>query len=266
MTDPKAPRKLFTLSPTRANLRREIDDEMRFHLQTRTDDLMRQGHSRGDAERIAVQEYGDLASARAELTSIDRRRLKKMAFRDWLSSCGQDLRFAARGLRARPGFTLTILFTLALGIGANAAIFSVVDSVLLRPLPYAQPGQLVHLWEVFDSKVDSRSEASYPDYLDWRTRTKTFADLAGYHGGGFLLGGAQPSTIGGAKSTANFFDVLGVKAAVGRTFTAGEDAIGAQRVALISYGFWQRQFTGDVRTVGQTMILNGAPVTIVGVL
>src|SRR5215216_7806560 len=109
MTDPTAPKKLFTLSPTRANLRHEIDDEMRFHLQTRTDDLMRQGHSRAEAERIAVQEYGDIASARAELTSIDQRRLHKMAFRDWLSSWAQDLRFAMRGLRARPGFTLTIL-------------------------------------------------------------------------------------------------------------------------------------------------------------
>src|SRR5215207_1459050 len=109
MTDPRSPKKLFKLSSTRASVRHEIDDEMRFHLQTRTDDLMRQGHSRDDAERIAVQEYGDLASARAELTSIDRRRLKKMAFREWLSSWVQDLRFAARGLRARPGFTLTIL-------------------------------------------------------------------------------------------------------------------------------------------------------------
>ncbi len=267
MSQPPEPaRKLFRIDATRSTVGRDIDDELRFHLDARTDALIRQGHSLDDARRVALEEYGDVAAARDELTAIDRRRIGRVAFRDTLASILQDIRFALRGLRSRPVFTATVLFTLALGIGANVAIFSIVDSMLLRPLPYAQPDRLVHLWETYRGSVVNRSEASYPDFLDWKTRTRTFADLAGYQGGGFLLGGDQPATIGGAKATANFFDVLGVRAYLGRTFAPGEDAVGAPKVAMLSYGFWQRQYNGDRAILGRTIVLNGTPATVIGVL
>jgi putative ABC transport system permease protein len=259
-------RRLFHLSVTKRSVEQAVDDEMRFHLQMRVEELMQQGRPADESRRAAIQEYGDINAARAEIASIDHRSARRGAWREWFSSVGQDIRVGLRGLRARPGFALTVLFTLALGIGANAAIFSVIDAVLLRPLPYAQPDRLVHLWETFDSKVDTRSEASYPDYLDWRTRNRVFTDLGGYYGGGFLLGGAQPMMISGAKATANFFDVLGVRAAVGRTFAAGEDAVNAPRVAVISFGFWMRQFGGDRSAIGRMLTVNGAPVTVIGVL
>jgi putative ABC transport system permease protein len=259
-------RAIAHLSTTNRSIERDVDDEMRFHIQTRVEDLMREGHSRTDAESIAEREFGDVSAARSELTSIDRRSARKTSWREWVASLGQDIRFGLRGLRSRPGFTVTVLLTLALGVGANAAIFSVVDSVLLRPLPFAQPERLVHLWETYHSSVDSRSEASYPDYLDWRARTKTLSELAGYQGGGFLFGGSQPATITGAKSTANFFDVLGVRPIVGRTFAPGEDDVGAAKVVLLSYGFWQRQFGGDRAVVGRSVTLDGAAATIIGVL
>jgi putative ABC transport system permease protein len=227
---------------------------------------MRQGQPREEAEKNALLEYGDPATARRELTQIDRRTARRTGWREWLAGFAQDLRFALRGLRARPGFTGTVLLTLALGIGANAAIFTVVDAILLRPLPFAEPDRLVHLWERYQSNVDGRSEASYPDYLDWRARNRTFADLAGYQGGGFILGGPTPQLVNAAKSTANFFDVLGVRPILGRTFTAGEDAPGAPRVALLTYGFWQRQFAGDRGIVGRQITLDGAPATVIGVL
>jgi MacB-like periplasmic core domain len=173
---------------------------------------------------------------------------------------------ASGTLRSRPGFAATVIVTLALGIGANVAIFSVMDAVLLRPLPFARPDRLVHLREAFESKVDTRSEASFPDYLDWRARNHVFGDLAGYQGGGFLLGGAQPATLRGARVTSNFFEVHGVRPMAGRTFEAGEDAPGAPPVVLLSYGFWLRQFGGDRGIVGRSITLDGASATVIGVL
>jgi putative ABC transport system permease protein len=252
--------------PTRRSIERDVDEEMRFHLQMRIEDLMRQGKSRDDAELIASREYGDMKAARSELSSIDRRTARRGQWREWLESVAQDVRFGVRGLRARPGFAVTVLLTLALGIGANAAIFSVVDAVLLRPLPFGRPERLVHLWETFESKVDSRSEASYPDYLDWRTRNRVFMDLAGYHSWSFLLGGQQATPVGGGKATANFFDVLGVHPILGRMFLPGEDAVDAPHVALLSYGLWEREFGRDQNVVGKTITLDGAPYTVVGVL
>jgi predicted permease len=266
MTDHVPGRRAFRVPSTRANVQREVDDEMEFHIATRVEELVRLGRSPDDARRIAIGEFGDVRAARDELTSIDRRRLGKSAAREWIASWGQDVRFAARSLRTRPAFTATVLLTLALGIGANAAIFSAVDSVLLRPLPFAQPGRLVHLWETFESKVDRRSEASYPDYLDWRARNHSFSDLAGYWGSGFLFGVTQPTLVVGGSTTANFFDVLGVRPILGRGFAPGEDEPGAPRVALVTYGFWLRQLAADTAAVGRPITLNGSPTTVIGVL
>jgi len=260
------PRKLFRHDATRRTVQRDVDDEMRFHLDQRVDDLVARGMSPDDAHRLALREYGDVRAARAELASMDRRRVRKWAASDWFASVAQDVRFAARSLRKRPGFAATVLLTLALGIGANAAIFSVVDAVLLEPLPFARADRLVHLWEVYESNVDNRSEASYPDYLDWRARNRSFADLAGYHGSGFVFGTEHPEIVRAAKTTANFFDVLGVHAAIGRTFVAGEDAVGAPTRVLLGYGFWLRNFAGDRSVVGRTIMLDGTAATVIGVL
>ena len=268
MTDDRAPlhRKLFRLAATRATIQHEIDDEMRFHLDARTEALVRLGHAPDEARRLALAEFGDLTAARTQLAAIDRRRVDRMALREWVESLVQDLKFSLRGLRARPAFAATVVLTLMLGIGANAAIFSVVDAVLLRPLPFAQPDRLVHLWEVYHSNVDSRSEASYPDYLDWRARNHAFADMGGYHGSGVLFGAEHPSPVPAARSTSNFFDVLGVHAILGRTFAPGEDAPDAPQVVVITHGFWERRFALDSSVVGRTISLDGRPATVVGVL
>jgi predicted permease len=265
MTHERRPTRFFHIS-TKHSVQSEIDDEMRFHIQSRIDALVSAGSTRDDAEAMALREFGDLSAARRQLASIDRRRSRRGAWREWISSFAQDTRFGLRSLRARPGFALTTLVTLALGIGGNAAIYSVVYAVLLKPLPFRQPDRLVHLWEVYESQVDSRSEASYPDYLDWRARNHVFADLAGYHGSGYLLGTDRAVVVPGAKSTWNFFDVLGVRPLLGRTFARGEDDVGAPRVALLAYGAWQTQFAGDPRVVGRTIMLDGAAATVIGVL
>ncbi len=260
------PRKLFHHEATRRTVQRDVDEEMRFHLDQRVDDLVARGMHTDEARELALREFGDVRAARAELASMDRRRVRKFAASEWVASVGQDVKFAARSLRKRPGFAATVLLTLALGIGANAAIFSVVDAILLKPLPFAQPERLVHLWEAYQSNVDNRSEASYPDYLDWRARNRSFTDLAGYHGSGFVFGTDHPQIVRAAKTTANFFDVLGVHPEIGRAFVAGEDAVGAPRRVLLSYAFWQKNFGGDRSVPGRIIMLDGTTATVIGVL
>ncbi|HEX8149356.1 MAG TPA: ABC transporter permease [Pyrinomonadaceae bacterium] len=180
----------------------------------------------------------------------------------------QDVRYAARTLSRQPGFAAVAVLTLALGIGANTAIFSVIDAALLRSLPYREPGRLVHLWESKRSRDFEQREASYPDFLDWRAQgPEVFDGLAGYTGRPFALADAGEATrTRGAAVTANFFDLLGVNAAAGRTFVAGEDGPEARRVVVISHGLWRRRFGGERSAVGREVTLDGHAYTVVGVL
>src|ERR1044072_6421254 len=180
----------------------------------------------------------------------------------------QDVRYAARTLLRQPGFALMAVLTLALGIGANTAIFSVIDAALLRSLPYREPGRLVHLWETKRSRDFERREASYPDFLDWRAQgTEVFEGLAAYTGRPVTLTDAGEATrVRGAAVTANFFDLLGVNAVAGRTFVGGEDGLEAKRVAVISHGLWQRRFGGEHGAVSREVTLDGQAYTVVGVL
>ena len=259
-------RRLPSVSSSARAIECAVDDEMRFHLEMRIEELMRQGKSSTDAQAQAEREYGDMTEARAELADIDRRAARRAGWREIAASLVQDARISARGLRARPGFTVTVLLTLALGIGANAAIFSVVYSVLLKPLPFLEPDRLVHLWEIFDGTIDKRSEASYPDYEDLRFRTRALSGIAGFQTRGVLLGAEHPTSSAAATVTANFFDVLGVRPAMGRAFLPGEDAPGAPKIVVVSDELWQRQFGRIPSAIGSTLIVDWAPTTVVGVL
>jgi predicted permease len=180
----------------------------------------------------------------------------------------KDVRFAARGLWKRPGFTAVAVVTLALGIGANTAIFTVIDAALLRSLPYRDPARLVHLWETKRSRDFERREASYPDFLDWRAQSAdVFEGVAGYAPRQFTLAlEGEAARARGATVTANFFDLLGVRAEAGRTFVAGEDEPGAAPAAVLGHGLWLRRFGGDRAVVGRKVALDGEPFTVVGVL
>ena len=183
-----------------------------------------------------------------------------------MSTLWQDLRYGLRTLLKNPGFALIAIITLALGIGANTAIFTVVNAALLRGLPYREPDRLVHLWEMTPQKEFPRREASYPDFLDWK-QNQAFESIAAYSGGGFTLTGREaPERIQGARGSAEFFKTLGVEPILGRGFKPGEDAQGAPNVVLLTYGFWQRRFGGDPAIVGQSLTLNGSPYAVIGVL
>ncbi|HEV2423421.1 MAG TPA: ABC transporter permease [Terriglobia bacterium] len=176
-----------------------------------------------------------------------------------------DIRFGLRMLRKNPGFSAIAIITLTLGIGANTAIFSVVSGVLLNPLPYPEPERLVAIYS--KSPEFDRSSISYPNLLDWRRDNRSFTDIAGYRGNDVSLTGmGEPERLPAEMVSASFFPILGVKAALGRTFLVSEDQVGATPVVVISNGLWKRKFGSSPDTVGKAMTLNGKAYTVVGVL
>ncbi len=177
----------------------------------------------------------------------------------------QDLRYGIRMLAKSPGFTAVAIITLALGIGANTALFSVVNGVLLNPLPYGQPDRLVALYSR-DANF-AKSSISYPNFLDWVRDNRSFSALAAYRGDDFILMGmGEPERVPGEMISAHFFPLLGVKPVVGRTFLPEEDQAGAAPVVLISGGFWKRKFGSSPEALGKSLTLNGSAYTIVGVI
>ena len=174
----------------------------------------------------------------------------------------QDFKYGVRALAKAPGFTFVAVAALAIGIGANTAIFSVVDGTLVRPLPYDSPDRLVSIFTVDPAGGDDRMGVSYGDFLDWQRQTRTFESLATLSYWTFNLTGRNiPERILGIRASGNLFSVLGVQPLVGRTFTAKDDVPDGENVVVLSYGLWQRLFGGERAVVGRSVTLNGLPHT-----
>jgi putative ABC transport system permease protein len=181
----------------------------------------------------------------------------------------QDLRQAARALRRRPGLTLVAVLTLGLGLGAATAIFSVADAVILRPLPFADPGRLFMVWQADTAKNERFVEMAYPTFRDWREQNHVFEDMAGMpstNQGWILSGRGEPLPVLGRWVTGRFFDVLGVRPALGRTFQPEDDGAAAPRVVILADAFWRSHLGADSAIVGQTLVLDDEPYTVVGVM
>src|SRR5258708_3360013 len=178
-----------------------------------------------------------------------------------------ELRYAMRTLTRRPAFGAIVIITLALGIGANTAIFTVVDAALLRSLPYKDPDRLMQIWENLPREKASQREASYPDFVDWKSNNHALESVAGFAQAGLILNSADSSEmITGARVSADFFHVLGVEPVLGSAFKAGDDQPGAARVVVLSHGTWERRFGADKSLVGRSITLGGAAFTVAGVL
>src|SRR6202171_888047 len=185
-----------------------------------------------------------------------------------MNSLLQDLRFGLRMLIKNPIFTLIAVVTLALGIGANTAIFSVVDAVLLRPLPYPEANRLVFLWSTMNSQGVPLSSSALPDYHGWLDLNKVFDVLAAFYNGDYNLtsAGHPPELIQGAYITSNLFQVLKISPSLGRLFTGEEEQFGRHHVVLLSDGLWRRRFAGDRYIVGKDIKLGGESYTVAGVM
>jgi len=179
----------------------------------------------------------------------------------------QDIRYTIRMLRENPGFAIAAVMTLALGIGGNTAIFSVINAVLLRPLPFQNPDRLITLWESSPQHEMDRAAVSPPNFVDWSTQSQTLEHIAAYRYWGFVLtGGGEPERVTGARVSASLFPLLGVKPILGRTFLPEEDRFGSSPVVLVREGLWRRRFGADPEFIDKSLTLNGGSYRVVGIL
>ena len=237
---------------------RQMDAEFQFHLESQINDYVEQGLSREDAQSRARREFGGLDLAKEECR--DQRPF------EWLDHLLRDFRYAARSLRKSPGFTAAAILTLALGIGANTAIFAVLHGVVLTPLPYRDPDRLV-LIALYNRTLGYPTSLSYPDFLDWERESHSFEQITAYTPHGFDL--TSPGTaehVDGYEVSASFFSTLGVKLALGRGFLREEDHVGWAPAAVISSRLWHDRFARNTAALGKPITLSGVDYVVVGVL
>ena len=259
------PRRFFNFPwRSRHRIEADVESELAFHMESRVRDLVAGGTSQADAEAQALREFGDIEEARDYMARIDRHTESTHRRREHMRDLWQDIRYAFRRMRSAPVFTATAVATLAIGIGANTAVFSVVEAALIRPLPYPNAERVVAIYDLakFGPFVTSPT-----NFVDYRTQSTSFDGVAAMNAYSRTVTGlGEPQSIPGASVTEDFFKVLGVQPAVGRLFTADEQAYGNTRYALLSHTLWQRSFGGRSDVVGQTIDVNGNAYRIVGVM
>ena len=234
-------------------------DELESHIQLHVDDAVRSGMTPEEARRVAVRKLGGLDATKEAVR--DRRRVP------FVEMASRDLRFAARSLAKNPGFAAVTIATLALGIGANAAIFTVVHAVLIERLPFREPGRLVAVWETNADRPGRRNVIAPFNYLRWQERGTPFSSMAAFYDYRVsLTGEGRPEQLVAQFVHPSFFSTLGVAPILGRAFAPDEGPDGHDAVVILSHGLWQRRFGGDPGVVGTTIQVDRRPVTIVGVM
>jgi putative ABC transport system permease protein len=242
----------------RDRLGEDLDEELRSHLEMRAADSMAAGKTPEEARYDAQRRFGN-----ATLIKEDTRAMDTIG---WLEETARDFRHAFRLLRRSPGFTAVVVLTLALGIGANTAIFSVINSVLLRLLPYHDPDRLVMVWESNSEHPNPHNTVSPPNFLDWQTRNTVFSHMAFiFDERENLTGNGEPQEVVVQAVSTNFFSLLGVDPLIGPGFSPENGQPGHDNVVILGYGFWKERFAGDAAIVGKSILLNGHPIAVVGV-
>ncbi|MFZ0922719.1 MAG: ABC transporter permease, partial [Candidatus Acidiferrales bacterium] len=236
----------------------ELDAELRFHIERQTAANISAGMTPADARHAALSEFGGVEELKEEC-----RDMRKV---NWLQDLAQDVRHGLRMLRKSPGFTAVAVLTLALGIGANTAIFSVVDALLLRPLPYRNSNQLVMVWEDDLPLGDRHNVVSPANFLDWQAQNHAFDSMAYFADDrANLTGGSGPQVVTVQYTSADFFDLLGVKPILGHAFLPANGTVGNDHVVVLDYGFWKERYAASPAIVGSPIVLDGAAYTVIGV-
>jgi putative ABC transport system permease protein len=250
----------------RPRIEDEVDAEFAFHVDMTMQMLVAQGMSPGDARAEAVRRFGDIAVIAAECLRFGRQRDRSRSRAEYMSELKQDIAFALRQLRRTPGFAITAIVTLALGIGATAAVFSALYAVVLSPLPFANPDRIVQ----FEAMRRGSPEQIFTgaELSALRARTDAFSYVAGVRfGAGFTLTGLDvPEVIGGMLVSADYFRVLGVSPRIGRSFVDSDDHPGAPHVVIMSDRFWKTRFAADPSIVGRTLRFDDEQYSVIGVM
>ncbi|MDQ6827734.1 MAG: ABC transporter permease [Gemmatimonadota bacterium] len=263
-------RRFFRIDRGAADVEVGVEEELRFHFDMTVRDLMATGMSPEDARREAERRFGDVQRTRESLTSLDRERAGRERRTEWLSGIAQDLRYAARGLRTKPGFTLAVVLTLGLGIGANATMFGIVDQLLFRPpafLPNPDAVNRVYLLRTFDGKEFPASNMQYLRYQDLTKWSKSFSETAAFWHMKSAVGTgdeARELTVGGVS--AGYWRIFGAKPVIGRFFGDDEDRVPeGSPVVVLGYGFWQSKYGGRASALGSRLHVGQSELTIIGV-
>ncbi|MGD2071665.1 MAG: ABC transporter permease [Gemmatimonadota bacterium] len=262
-------RRFFRLPGGRERIRKEVDDEVRFHLERKIEKLMAAGLGREEAEREAARRFGDVDDVKREMEAMSRKREARSRKGEAWDGWRQDAAYALRQLGRNRVFATVAVLTLALGIGVNTAIFSVVDGILFRPLPFPDADELVNVWSDVTERGGPDDEwLSWANYHDLATRSRTLQALGAWGGGALVwTDPAEPEQLlTGTISWHMFPRVLRVEPALGRPFAPEDGEPGAPTVALLSHGFWERAFGSDPAAVGSTMTLADQSVEVVGVM
>src|SRR6266436_1897607 len=242
----------------RRHLYNDLSDEIREHLEERIEELAAGGMSRKEASYTARREFGNVTLVEEDSRAVWR----------WpsIENFFMDVRYGLRMLRKNAGFTAVAVITLSLGISANTTIFSVVNGVLLRPLPYRDPSRLVVV-SLFNQKTQEIFPLCDADFLDWRAQNQVFSDVAAFSGTTFnITGSGLPEQVRGGVVTGEFFSTLGVMPVLGRTFPPIEDRPGSAPMAVLSYNLWQNRYGADPSVIGHAIVLNGSSTTVIGVM
>src|SRR6185437_256357 len=246
----------------RSRVELEMDEELRTHIANRAEDLMRSGLPRTEAERRARIEFGGYQKYKEEI--------RESLGAHFIETLLQDIRYAFRMLRKSPGFSAVAVLTLALGIGASTAVFSLVNAVLLKPLPYPHAERIVFPWRQTPPGLNlgfDKVPWGPPAFLRMSRELTTFSALGAFQSDSFnLTGSGQPLRLDALRASAGFFPALGVSPFLGRTFTDGEDQPGHEREVILNNGLWRSRFAASLSILGQTIELNGAPYTVIGVM
>jgi predicted permease len=241
----------------RRQMEEQLEKELRFHLDQHTADLIAHGHDPNESRILARLALGGPEQVKEQCRDARGTR--------WLEDFWQDFRYALRTLRKKPGFAAVALVTLGLGIGATTVMFTVINGVLLKPLSYPEPEQLVTLHGKTE-KYGDQWGVSYPNFLDCKRESRSLAPMAAWsYSGGTVTGLGEAEYVQGRQTSAELFSVFGVPLSRGRAFLAEEDRLGAPPVAIISYGLWQRRYAGSPAVIGRSLVFDGKPYTVVGI-